>query len=282
MDWSRIKTILIGVLLITNILLGITFYQSDVRFEQERLERLERVLALMNQKQIYLRGDDLTFPSYLNAIEVSYENITSTILMQLLGEGYETTNNQYRKGLATVTQSEMGLFYEKYPTPSAVYDEILSGRPIEDADNIAFLDKTITQFLSDYGFPSDYMIEEHYLRGSYQIVTASQIYRDYIMEDAKMTFIIVGDEVVSFRRIWLEINTDITPTKYDIITVDRALYVTLPKLRSGDIINDISISYKLNDSSSVVGNLISGEALPYYRIEVQDDNIYYIRAIVEE
>jgi regulatory protein YycI of two-component signal transduction system YycFG len=282
MDWSRIKTILIGVLLVTNILLGLTFYQRGVRFEQERQERLERVLALMNQKQIYLRGDDLTFPSYLNSIEVSYESITESILIQLLGNEYETTNNQYRNGLATVTQSEMGLFYEKYPTPSAVYDDVMSGIPIEDADNIALLDKTVTQFLSEYGFSSDYMIEEHFLRGSYQIVTASQIYRDYIMDDAKMTFVIVGDEVVSFRRIWLEINTDIIPTKYDIITLDRALYVTLPKLRSGDIINDISISYKLNDSSSVVGNLVSGEALPYYRIEVQDEDVYYIRAIVEE
>jgi len=282
MDWSRIKTILIGVLLITNVLMGATFYQSSVRFEQERKEGLERVLALMNQKQVYLRGDDLTFPSYLNSIVVSYESATDAILTQLLGEDYETVDNQYRKGSATVMQSEMGLYYERYPTPSSVYDEIFAGEPITDEDDITALNATIDQFLVDYGFSSDYRLDDYYLRGSYKIVTANQIYRDYIMEDAKMTFVIVGDEVVSFRRIWLEINSDITPNKYDIITVDRALYVTLPKLRKGDIIKDISISYKLNDSSSVVSNLISGEALPYYRIEVNDDNIYYVRAIVEE
>lgn len=282
MDWPKIKTILIGVLLVTNILLGVTFYQSHMRFRSDQKEQLERVLELMAKKDVHLYGVSLDFPTYLNSIDVAYEKNREAIIEKLLGSDYEVSGNQYMRGRATVTLSEIALYYEKKPISTKVYDNTLPSEDVVDVSELEIIHDATKGFLSDLSLEEDYVFERTYIRNGYTVVTARQVYKDYVMEDALMIIVLDEDEVVGFRRIWLDINSDLSGNKYDIISVDRALYVTLPDLSEGDVISDVSISYKLNDSSSVVSNLISGEALPFYRIETQAGNTYYVRAIIEQ
>ncbi|MDK2866246.1 MAG: hypothetical protein PWP51_872 [Clostridiales bacterium] len=281
MDWSRIKTILILVLLIMNILLGATYVQSKLAFEREREDQLDRVVALFEQNDIGLDGVALDFPDKLASIAVSFESHSEADVQKFLGDDYETNSNQYLKGNSRIVLSEMSLYYELREIPDEVYDQGLPSEVIEDAATRTKLSQMADETISELGYAADYSISGYFQRDDYRIVNAKQLYQGYVMDDALMTFIYYRDSLVAFRRTWLHINTDHSTNKYDIISVDRALYVTMPKLSEGDEITEIGISYKLNDSGAVVSNLISGEAMPFFRIAVSDGNTYYVRAIVE-
>jgi regulatory protein YycI of two-component signal transduction system YycFG len=281
MDWSRIKTILILVLLITNVLLGATYVQSKMAFEREREDQLDRVVALFERNGIGLDDINLDFPKKLSAIAVSFEGHTEAEVQKFLGSDYVANNNQYIKGNSRVVLGEMSLYYELREIPDEVYDQGLPNEAITDAAAQEKLAQMVDETISTLGYAADYKISGYFERGDYIIVNAKQVYKDYIMDDALMTFIYYRDSLVALRRTWLSINNDNSTNKYDIISVDRALYVTLPKLDEGDAVAEIGISYKLNDSVSVVSNLISGEALPFYRIAVSDGSTYYVRAIAE-
>ena len=278
MDWSRIKTILIIVLLVTNVLLGVTYVQSKIAFEQSQRDQLDRVVTLLNQNGIQIETDQMSFPKSLESVEVAFETYTENDVKVFLGENFEQNGDLYTKGVASVQIDEMGLIFKLREIPQTILD---MGLPFDAVDDTGALLDLVSSVQEKYGFESDYEIERSYQREGYQIVDAKQVYEGAILDDSDMVLVFYKNNLVYFERSWLTINNDISPNKYDIISLDRALYMTMPKLSSGDEITEIGISYKLNDSSSVVSNLISGEALPFYSIKVSDGNTYYVRAIVE-
>lgn len=278
MDWSRIKTILIAVLLVTNVFLGATYIQGKMAFEQSKRDQLDRVMALLAQNNVEVLDTDLDFPDVLESINVAYAEYDEEMVKKFLGENYQLEDDVYIKGSASVALSEMALEFSLRPLPSSVLDD---GLPFEDVLDSIAIEKALKETQDDLGLAKDYQIERMFRRDGYDVVVAGQVYEDLIMDDGLLTAVYYHGNLVYYKRSWLTIQTDNSANKYDIISLDRALYLTMPKLRSGDDIEDISISYKLNDSGSVVSNLISGEALPFYSIRVSGDKTYYVRAIVE-
>ena len=73
MDWPRIKSILIIVLLITNIMLGYTYIREQQRFEDEEKNNIEGVVKLFENKGVAINPENMTFPKSIKSVNVDYE-----------------------------------------------------------------------------------------------------------------------------------------------------------------------------------------------------------------
>ncbi len=282
MDWPRIKTILIVVLLLTNLLLGAMIVNERQTFQRENDERMANIRELYKQKGIELAEQPRRFPEKVMSLSVEYDTYGEEELQWLLGGAYEYDGVQYTNQDEVVLLS--GTTIEYYKNPHQPSDDLFSLKitdKLADSPDKKVIENTCDTFLEKLKLPKNYVYEHYLTEGQYTYVCVKQLYDDYFLDDSSMVLMLYDGEVVAFKRKWLNILGTNNTEKYDIISVDRALYMMMPNFKSGDIISEIAIGYKLNDSSLLVSELVSGEALPYYRITLDTGEAYYVQAVSE-
>lgn len=282
MDWPRIKTILIIVLLVTNILLGVMIVNEQSTFQREQSEKIDNIRALYEQKGITISPMSLKFPDKIESLNVEYDTYGESELSTILGEDYEYDGTQYlnRDETVLLTGTTLEYFVNVYKPKNDLFDMKIK-TPFALLSSEEDIKSICDRFLKSLNVEQNYVFEHFKTEGQLTYVCVKQIYKDYFLDDSSMIFVLKGKEIVGFKRKWLNILDNNTQSKYDIISIDRALYKLMMNFKKEDVISEIAIGYKLNDSSLLVSDLISGEALPYYKIKLETGENYYVQAVSE-
>ncbi|MCD4713480.1 MAG: hypothetical protein K8R73_09390 [Clostridiales bacterium] len=283
MDWPKIKNILIVLLIATNLMLGFIIIEDRALYRQANASNLQDILELYEVNGITLMKDDFDFPDVIASIQLDFERIPETMVGELLGPGFFYDGDKYTIDDEVVDLDEMEILWSKLTHYSRVskdneqnlrWFEIISDPEILN-ETFEIIDAFEKANMMDYDFEK---IEVKEL-GNYRIVTMRHMRNDLAIEESKVVFWIHDEEVVGFKLSWPVNIGDVDTTNYDIISVDRALYSVMVNFKVGDSIQDITLVYKLNDQSFQVSDLISGEALPYYRFMTDQGKIYYVQAV---
>lgn len=283
MDWPKIKTILIFVLIITNILLGYSYNKEKIRFQVEQEDNLQDVIKLYASKGVEIKAKKLEFDSEIRSVNVSFDAYDVSHVDLLLGNEYQFDGNIYVSGDQFVSLTDSSILYGKEAHKDRiVLDHEASFRLAKDVKNTEkemYIEKA-QQFIKEHGFDTLKGDHEVLELGNYRLVKMTQSFDGVKFQESKTMVWFFEEEVVGFKRENIINISDTAGTKYDIISIDKILYGLLPKLNEGDVIESISIIYKLNDESLLVTDLVIGEALPYYRIVTKSREEYHIRAVV--
>ena len=283
MDWPKIKTILIFVLIITNILLGYSYNKEKIRFQVEQENNLQDVIKLYASKGVEIKAKKLEFDSEIRSVNVSFDAYDVSHVDLLLGNEYQFDGNIYVEGDQFVFLTDSSILYGK---------EAHRDRVILDNESSLRLAKNVTidekelyvkkaqQFIEEHGFKTLKGNSEVLELGNYRLVKMTQNFEGVEFQESKTMIWFFEEDVVGFKRENIINISDTEGTKYDIISIDKVLYGLLPKLNEGDVIESINIIYKLNDESLLVTDLVIGEALPYYRIVTKSGEEYHVRAVV--
>lgn len=287
MDWARIKTILIAVLLLTNAVLGFVIFRESNNFQRANEAKISNIIELYEAKGVKISQKNWKFPRKIKSIEVEYDVYDTDKIKDIIGDDFEYDNEAYHSQNGSVLLSGTIIeFYKKEHRPDFDLFEqshiINSGIPIPEGTANAFHKNVCEGYLKKLGFNQNHAYKHILRKGDYVFVVLQQTYGDHFLDDSTMVLIIYEDEVVGFKRKWLKIIESKYVQKYDIISVDRALYILMNAFAKGDVIEKITLGYKLNDSSLLVTNLVSGEALPYYKVTLESGKEYYVQAVWEE
>lgn len=280
MDWPKIKSILIGVLIVTNLLLGFTFYRDRLRFESENSDNLQGVIQLFASKNITLPLEDDTFPSQMRSMNVSFEKYGLRHINDITNGDYLFDGEKYLTDSHVLVVSDTGLFYIEKAWVSKILDiDEKAYTPIVDPVALSEIKVKVDAYFLDLDLEHHYDTINAFEVGDYTVVKLHQYFDGYLLEESKTTLWFLDNRGIGLERENATNIIDTLGTYYDIISLDRILYSLLPKLASDIPVKDISIVYKLNDDSLMVSDLIEGEALPYYQITLGDGRIFHLRAI---
>ena len=283
MNWRKIKTILIVVLLITNAFLGYTYVIEKVRFHADLKNNIEDMIQLYESKQIRINQEKLSFPSSIRSANITFETYDGTFVDRLMGISYEFDGDQYFNSIDVMKLDQNQIIFGKSSHFSRIQHDnpnnLKGFKPISESTvKKIFVEKSAAYF-ENKNMSLLYDKVQIKQLGRYTVAQFYQYEDSYLFDESKLLVWFYEDEIVGFSRKNI-VNTSTTPgTKYDIITVDRVLYELLPDLDEGDEVTSIKIVYKLNDASLMVNNLVSGEALPYYQLKLSDGQVYYVRAV---
>lgn len=280
MDWPKIKSILIIVLVVTNVMLGFTYYLNRLRFETDSKNNLDDVMKLYSSKNVGIVETNFDFPSTMRSSNVEFLQINPSIIQNLLGAGFTFDGEQYSQGDKIVILDDSRIIYASEQHLNRVKVDVhRSMEMVEDALERSFLSDKVTKFIDVHGLDIQYDQIEVLAFGDYVVVKLIQSIEGFKLIESVTNFWLFKDEIVGFKRENpIKIST-LQGSKYDIISLDRALYSVLPQIDSNETVQEISLVYKLNDESLLVENLIQGEALPYYQIALKSGVKYHVRAI---
>ena len=266
----------------TNILLGIMIVNEQRTFQKEQAEKIDNIRALYENKDVMISPKTLKFPKQVTSLNVEYDTYGEFELKTLLGDLYEYDGYEYTSQGKTVllTGTTLEYFKNAYRPKVDLFD-IDINLPFDQLKNASELKTICDDFLLTLNLDQNYAIEHYAVQDQLTYVCVKQVHKDYFLDDSAMIFVFKGDQLVGFKRKWLNIIDNNTQSKYDIISVDKALYELMLNFKKGDIITEIAIGYKLNDSSLLVSDLVSGEALPYYKITLETGVTYYVQAVSE-
>lgn len=283
MDWPKIKTILIGVLIITNLILGFSYINEQNRYETDNENNLSDVLALYKNKNIDVSQADLGYPKSMLSANVELETFDVALIGKILGDDYSVKNDSFLTETHTLIFDDTHLLYYDNNHSSRVKQDGVSSlsqfrltTDEEKRQNRMMLAKT---YLESINYPLFYDAYEVSTLGKYTLISFYKSYNGYRFEESKTMIWLYYDEIIGLKGENILKNTITQGTKYDIISVDKVLYGILPDIEAGDRIVELTLIYKLNDESLLVSDLIMGEALPYYKIVLKSGQQFHVNAI---
>lgn len=283
MDWPKIKTILIFVLLVTNIVLGVTYISDQQRYETEIRDNLQDVIKLYANKGIKITANPLEFPRTLRSVNIQFRTFDASLIERLLGEASTFDGEKYSSEPFTVELDETKLIYADQAHYNRIiqdkYANIFQFRQIEIDEERQLLAQTFLDRIGMGNIYDDVIWREI---GDYTLATYEQHYEGVTLIESAASLWIYNGEIVGFVAENQVNISDTVGAKYDIISVDRALYSLLPKIDQREAIEVIEIVYKLNDDNLLVSDLVLGEAFPYYRIVLSSGMEYHIRAVANQ
>ncbi|MBM7561246.1 two-component system regulatory protein YycI [Fusibacter tunisiensis] len=284
MDWPKIKNIIIGLLVITNLMLGFIIMEDLILFNSMRTSNIRDVMTLYHQNGIDSSVDleELRFPLSVSSVELEFIPIPEQTIQLFLGPGYVAESNRFLNENSVVYHNRMTFVWALTAHEGRVLQDkgqnLRWFKTLSEAESQALI-LLAEEFFTQKSVEVEYDLVSARQLGDYSLVELVQTVNGLILEENRTLIWLYQDEVVGYKLSWPVTVHGTDVAKYDIIQLDAALYSALSYLSEGDSIEDISLVYKLNDSRFQVSNLISGEALPYYRIQTVKGEIVYIQAV---
>lgn len=283
MDWPKIKNVLIVLLIVTNLMLGFIIIEDKALYRQANASNLQDILQLYDRNEITLKYDEFDFPDKIDSIQLDFERVPETMVGELLGPGFMYDGVKYTLNGEIVILDEMEILWSKQNHYNRVASDDEQNlrwfETVTDPDSLKETLETIHTFKLGNEFNLEFEKTEVKALGNYQIVIMKHMRNSLVIEEARVIYWIHSGEVVGFKYTWPVNIGSSDVTNYDIISVDRALYSVMVNFKAGDSVQDITLVYKLNDQSFQISDLISGEALPYYRFITDQGKIYYVQAV---
>ncbi len=273
MNWSRVKTVLIAALLITNlVLLGFIVFDDDAANLNGLDDQTNLVDKLLAEKQIVNQIAD-SAPQFdvVPQLTMSYQVYDMTDLARRLIGDYVRKNGIY-----------FGADYQMLLQDNTLYIASLStDRPVEsDNGDIAVAKQTAAAFIQRF-FAEDYQLVTTLPTEDGIQLVYTQKYRDYTIYDTAMQLLVSGDRVVSFKRKWMTVQR-VAKEQQSIRAYQRALFSEIEQFSelAPTTILSVELGYRLE--KTVLGEDIqSGDALPYYKFNLSNDQQVFVPALAQ-
>lgn len=283
MDWPKIKTILIGMLIITNLILGLAYIKEQNQYELDNENNLSDVIALYQNKNIDVSQIALEFPKSTLSANVELETFNVALIGKILGDSYTVQSDSFLTETHTLFFDDTQLLYYDNNHSSRVKQDSVSSlsqfRQTSDEEERLKKMTLAKTCLEAIDYPLFYDAYEVSTLGNYTLISFYKSFNGYRFEESKTMIWLYNDEIIGLKGENILKNTITQGTKYDIISVDKVLYSILPDIEAGDRIVEMTLIYKLNDESLLVSDLIMGEALPYYKIVLKSGQQFHVNAI---
>lgn len=274
MNWKETKTIFIITLLVTNaILAGILLYNRYGQTPEET--SLDAMLSMMADRQIRVTSLESSYPESVRSLSVSYETYRIEDLTEVF-LGFSRFDDQEIEAdpnyeLKVVNDKVLVYAYKGH----LVADNLSS---VQEAEGLA------DNFLRNLGYLGEDVLRESAEPVDQVIrVTYKERYGDFFLEDAYMVVDVHNGRIVNFERMWLEV--DEVGESVPLIDIKRALYQLMTEINQRRQVQaerievtDVTVGYRLG-GSSLIENIKSGEALPYYRMTTHKSEEYFIEAV---
>lgn len=277
MDWPKIKNILLGLLLLANVTLGVMLFIDYRNFYVDERNQLNTVIQFYKDNGIPIQKKALDFPKGISSViadfewyEISNESLVKSELFDfdkmksILGPNMKFQVKQ--RSLSFAKDSKMNrLIYNFTYNPG-----------FRDLD---LVQKLVSGVEKSVALKEDYEAISYNKYEGYLVVEVKQKVDLVLMEESRAYFWFKEEQFVGMKCINPVKITENYEIMYDIMSLDVALYKNFHKVENKESIVDISLVYKLNDTGLIGREIVKGEALPYYRIEMLSGKVYYFEAL---
>ncbi|HPZ60299.1 MAG TPA: two-component system regulatory protein YycI [Bacillota bacterium] len=241
MDWTKAKTILIIALLITNIFLLVTYTLSNSDNETSEEELLRETIALLEEKNIYVKGELPSVYQKMPVLMVQYDRLDPDFLHQKLAEQIPM-ERESRSRKEIVKRVEAFLKDCGIWSPNVILDKV------EQQDN-----KTYVHYKNEY--------------------------EGYLVEDSYIICTVENGVITEVDRFWLK-PKGFGQAKKATISASAALLSLMREKdqREAILVEDMELVYWLNPSDYEGETAISDTALPAWKITYNDGKVKHISA----
>lgn len=281
MDWKTIKNIMIIALIFLNLFLGYNIYSSGNRFARitpVETEIYKKVINVLEDRNVIVNVDLQAYQSMVPSISVEYESYDNQVAEKFFGSGmYEDLDNIFIGGSSFIRVTD-NIELEWFMID--IGDE-------QNYTTSINAEKIANEFLKKYGYYSDDMVLwKIYFNKGNVVVEYRQEYKGFFVDPSYMTIEINNSDVVSFSRKWFSSITEDDVIR-KVISPSEALFKIiendeLSSLMTGRnekvIVEKVELGYKLDDSI-FFSSIMAGDALPYWRIGLGNDQVIYVEAI---
>lgn len=273
MDWSRIKSYIIGLLILTNLILGIVLYKDQMSQNINQSDLINQVLSLLEEEDIYMSSEHLKEFVSMPKVKLNYNQPNmDRLALTLFDKDYTQIDNTYVDGYYSLTFDDNSIVYHY----NGDRDEMQA--PAEDRAR-----QKAESFLYSLGIDMDDARLERVERfNEYYRLTYSQYSNDFFIEESNMVIEVSSDEIIYFERTWFDVTVSYNETLANIISVEESLFKLMTvgnetESQGREIhIIDMEMGYKLE--SSFTKQTIEGDASPYIRFVSADHQYFYIGA----
>jgi len=241
MDWTKAKTILIIALLITNIFLLVTYTLSNSDNETSEEELLRETIALLEEKNIYVKGELPSVYQKMPVLMVQYDRLDPDFLHQKLAE---QTPMESKSG----SRKEIVKMVEAFLKDCGIWSPNVILDKVEQQDN-----KTYVHYKNEY--------------------------EGYLVEDSYIICTVENGVITEVDRFWLK-PKGFGQAKKATISASAALLSLMREKdqREAILVEDMELVYWLNPSDYEGETAISDTALPAWKITYNDGKVKHISA----
>lgn len=277
MDWPKIKNILLGLLILANVTLGVMLFIDFSNFYVDGRNQLNTVFQFYEDNGITIQNKEMRFPKGISSVIADFEWYKMTNESLVTGElfDFEEMKSLLGKNMK---------FQVKERTLSFAKDSKMNRLIYNFAYNPGFRDlnlvkKLVADAAKALALKEDYEAISYNKYQGYLVVEAKQKVDLVLMEESHAYFWFKDQEFVGMKCVNPVKITENYEIMYDIMSLDVALYKNFHKVENKEPIVAISLVYKLNDTGLIGREIVKGEALPYYRIEMLSGKVYYFEAL---
>jgi regulatory protein YycI of two-component signal transduction system YycFG len=241
MDWTKAKTILIIALLITNIFLLVTYTLSNSDNETSEEELLRETIALLEEKNIYVKGELPSVYQKMPVLMVQYDRLDPDFLRKKLAE---QTPMESKSG----SRKEIVKMVEAFLKDCGIWSPNVILDKVEQQDN-----KTYVHYKNEY--------------------------EGYLVEDSYIICTVENGVITEVDRFWLK-PKGLGQAKKATISASAALLSLMREKdqREAILVEDMELVYWLNPSDYEGETAISDTALPAWKITYNDGKVKHISA----
>ncbi|MBR0597702.1 two-component system regulatory protein YycI [Sinanaerobacter chloroacetimidivorans] len=241
MDWTKAKNILIVALLVTNLVLVLTYAFRDNSFSSTDEDVLKDTIELLESKNIYIETTIPSKHSRMPVLSVEYDKINQDLVDKQL---------EQQKALPKGERSD---------------------------DNIVEMTK---DFLERCGMLTENVTFESVERRGEQITVAYKNYfNDIAIEENYIIFSVYEGKIDQVQRFWVN-PIETGKTKKEIIPAVDALikFMSENEEDAKVYVEDISLVYWLDSESFDAESPVSDTAFPAWKITYNQGKIKYVMA----
>lgn len=282
MNWNKIINIFIVIFLIVNVTLFSTaryFENERYSLSEKRTEQLRDVL----KRNGYVLYDYV--PNYFPMPKIVFQppevDKTETI-KQIFGSevyltSFSTRADQYgseKQQLIFYKGDQKGVVSYKGTNEEYIPEEFT----LEEVERVSqiFAEK-ITLSIPKLQLTYKKLVDDYY------ILEYNEVYKGQLLFSSYVTMK-VSKRGIEEAKMLRYIPTKFTGDKKPIVPIDESLYNFIGKVKPAEgemfSIKKIDLGYNIA-MDSLSGNIMA-EAVPYYRIKLDNDQVYYINAYTNE
>ncbi len=274
MDWSKVKSILIVALLITNLVI-VVFIVFDDGSANKIADDNQAVLLekILQDRQIVNQiAENIPQASYMPRLTMSYQlydmqNLASALLGQ-----FSRQNNVYYD-----TDYQLSFSDNKLTIKSLM--------PLTDAPSVAQSSDSqavAEAFIKRYfGAQTDYQLLSTTPSSIGVSFVYRQKYQDYSIYGTAMRVDVAADRVVLLERKWMSLQAQ-TGQAQAVKGYHRALFSAVEQLTAMAplTIESVDLGYRL-EQTLLGEDVQSGDALPYYQFSLSNQKQIFVPALAQ-
>lgn len=281
MNWSRIKSILIVLLILGNFILAANYFLLGRSFLKKDSSSSE-IKGLYEARGIVIEFEIEEFPSSFSTYKIEQLLFTKSYLELVLGEnlkrdGDDFLTDEYR---ARIDRSNLIIAHLEH-------FKLISSMPDFKPENLIELDEgnkhevlnRAAKVLDRYYLSVDSDKMEMYEEGGYRVLKLVQQVGGYDYDESVILLWFMDEKIVGLYVDNFVAYVGDSNEKYAIISVNEALYKAVPNLHSEDSLVEVKLVYRLDSNAMSAENVVQGNAYPFYMLKFKSGKHIYVSAL---